>query len=183
MASLHRGVRVLLGAACLLLVVAGLPGGWIMLALAGLVEYADRFYLPSESRQTFEWWVLIACVVLLLIGEAIEFFAGVAGAAKGGASRRGMIGSLVGGIVGVFLFTPFFSIVPVVGTIVGALIGALLGTFLGALVGEWSAEETGLKQTMKPALGATIGRVVGTASKMGITIAIWLVLTICAFWP
>ncbi len=172
-------VFFLLGAACLVLVVLGLPGGWILLALAGLIEYADRFYLPEGDRQSFEWWVLIACAVLLGIGELIEFLAGVAGAARGGASRRGMIGSLIGGIAGVFVFTPLFFFVP----LVGALFGALLGTFVGAVVGEWSAEDARLKQTMRPAFGATVGRVVGTASKMGITIAIWLVLTICAFWP
>ena len=40
-----------------------------------------------------------------------------------------------------------------------------------------------MKDSVKPAFGATVGRVVGTASKLGITIAMWLVLSIFAFWP
>ena len=167
------------GIACLFLVVVGLPGGWILLGLAGVVEYTDDLYLPAENTQTFDWWVLIACGVLLIIGEVIEFIAGVAGAKKGGASRRGMIGSIIGGILGAFIFTPIFFFVPLFGT----LLGAILGTFVGAIVGEMSGQDTSMKGSMKPALGATIGRVIGTVSKVGITITIWLTLTVSAFWP
>jgi len=174
---------LLAGAACLALVVIGLPGGWIMLALAGLIEYLDRFYLAAEKQPTFEWWVFAACLGLLLIGEAMEFFAGLAGAKRGGATRRGMIGSLIGGIIGVFAFTGLFAVIPLVGPPLGAFFGALLGTFLGALIGEYSAIEGTMTGSMKPAFGATVGRVVGTASKMGIAIAVWLVLSFCAFWP
>ncbi|MCH7546021.1 MAG: DUF456 domain-containing protein [Planctomycetes bacterium] len=175
----------LLGIGCLLLVVVGLPGGWIMLSLASVIEYCDQYYLTGENgtTETFGWWALGACLGLLLVGEMIEFLAGLAGAKKGGASRRGMIGSLIGGIIGVFVFAPLFSIFPLIGTIFGALLGALLGTFAGAMVGELSTQETTMKDSLKPAFGATVGRVVGTASKLGITIAIWLVLTVFAFWP
>jgi hypothetical protein len=174
---------LLAGAACLVLVVIGLPGGWIMVALAGVIEYVDRYYLPEDERQTFQWWVFGACIGLLLVGEALEFLAGVAGAKRGGATRRGMIGSLIGGIIGVFAFAGLFSIIPFVGTVFGAFFGALLGTFLGALAGEYSAIEGTMRGSVKPAFGATVGRVVGTASKMGIAIAVWLVLSFCAFWP
>ena len=87
------------------------------------------------------------------------------------------------GVFGVFVFAPLFSIVPIIGTIFGALLGALLGTFAGAMVGELSAQETTMKDSVKPAFGATVGRVVGTAGKLGITIAMWLVLSLFAFWP
>ena len=52
-----------------------------------------------------------------------------------------------------------------------------------ALVGELTGGQTTIKGTMKPAIGATIGRVVGTTSKVGIAIAMWLVLSVSAFWP
>ncbi|MCZ6835508.1 MAG: DUF456 domain-containing protein [Planctomycetota bacterium] len=171
----------LIGAGCLLLVVIGLPGGWIMLGVAGLIEWADQYYLPEESSQTFDWWVFIACGVLLAIGELVEFLASAAGAKKGGASRRGMVGALIGGFVGVFLFAGLLSVVPLVGTILGAFLGALLGTFLGALIGEMSGEEGTVKGSVKPALGATAGRVLGTASKLGIAISVWFVLSFSAF--
>lgn len=176
-------VFFLAGIGCLILVVAGLPGGWVMLGLAGVIEFADSLYLQAENTQTFDWWILITCGVMLLIGEVIEFLAGLVGAKKGGASRRGMIGSLIGGLLGVFLFAGLFSVIPFVGTIVGAFLGALMGTFLGAYIGEISGEDATLKGAMKPAFGATVGRVIGTVSKVGIAIAIWLTLTVSAAVP
>ena len=175
---------LLLGAACVVLVVVQLPGGWILLGLAAVIEYCDRWYLPADGdQQTFGWWVLGGGLVMLIIGEIIEFIAAALGAAKGGSSKRGMWGALIGGIVGAFAFMPLFSLVPVVGTIFGAFLGAVLGTFVGAMIGEFSGEEATVKGSMKPAIGATIGRIVGTTSKVGITIAVWLALSVSAFWP
>ena len=51
------------------------------------------------------------------------------------------------------------------------------------MLGELSAEQATLKGSIKPAVGATIGRVLATLTKAGIAIAIWLVLTVSAFWP
>ncbi len=59
----------------------------------------------------------------------------------------------------------------------------MLGTFVGAIIGELTAEQTGIRDTMKPAVWATIGRVVGTTSKVGIAMAMWLALSVSAFWP
>lgn len=168
-----------LGAACVALVVIQLPGTWLLLALAALVEWADRFYLPADDRQTFGWWVLGGCLVIAVIGEIVEFFAGVLGAKKGGSTKAGMWGALIGGIVGVFVFTPLFFFVPLIAT----FFGAVLGTFVGAVIGELTAERATVTGSMKPAIGATIGRVIGTTSKVGIAIAMWLVLTVSAFWP
>lgn len=168
----------LAGAACVAMVVIQLPGTWVLLALAGLVEWLDRWWLPPDDRQTFGWWVLGGCLALALAGEAIEFIAGVLGAKKGGASKRGLVGALVGGIAGIFLFTPLFFFVP----FLGAFLGAVLGTFVGALIGELSDQSRTLGASMKPALAATIGRVIGTTSKVGIAMAMWLWLSVAAFW-
>jgi len=171
---------LLLGGACVLLVVLQLPGTWLLLGMAGSIELCDRLYLPQGEEQTFGWWVLGTCLALALVGEIVEFVAGAAGAKKGGSSSRGMWGALIGGIVGVFLFTPIFFFVP----IFGAFLGAVLGTFAGAILGELSAGENAtLGRTMRPALWATIGRVVGTSSKVGIAIVMWLTLSASAFWP
>ncbi len=169
----------LLGGVCVVLVVVQLPGTWMLLGLAAIVEYADAVYLPEGEQQTFGLWVLVGCLAIAVIGEIIEFIAGAAGAKKGGSSTRGMVGALIGGIVGIFIFTPLFFFVP----IFGAFLGAVLGTFVGAIVGELTGGQTTIKGTMKPAIGATIGRVVGTTSKVGIAIAMWLVLSVSAFWP
>ena len=169
----------LLGGVCVVLVVVQLPGTWMLLGLAAIIEYIDTAYLPDGPQQTFGWWVLGGGLAIAVIGEIIEFVAGAAGAKKGGSSTRGMVGALIGGIVGIFIFTPLFFFVP----IFGAFLGAILGTFVGAVVGELTGGQTTIQGTMKPAIGATIGRIVGTTSKVGIAIAMWLVLSISAFWP
>jgi hypothetical protein len=168
----------LAGAACVAMVVIQLPGTWVLLALAGLLEWVDRLWLPAGDRQTFGWWTLGGCLALAVAGEIIEFIAGMLGAKRGGSSRRGMIGALVGGIAGIFVFAPLFFFVP----FLGAFLGAVLGTFVGALIGELSAERRTLGTSMKPAIAATIGRVIGTTSKIGIAMAMWGALSVAAFW-
>ncbi len=173
------GLFVILGGVCVVLVVVQLPGTWLLLGVAAVIEYIDRLYLPQDDGQTFGWWVLGGCLGLAVIGEIIEFVAGAAGAKKGGSSTRGMVGALIGGIVGIFLFTPLFFFIP----IFGAFFGAILGTFVGAIIGELTAEQATIKGSMKPAIGATIGRVLGTMSKIGIAMAMWMALSVSAFWP
>ena len=168
-----------LGGVCVVLVVVQLPGTWAMLGLAALLEYLDRLYLPVGEQQTFGWWVLGGCLAIAVIGEIIEFVAGVVGAKKGGSSSRGMWGALIGGIAGVFIFTPLFFFIP----IFGAFLGAVLGTFVGAAVGEMPVEHATIKGSMKPAIGATIGRVLGATSKVAIAMVMWMTLTVAAFWP
>jgi uncharacterized protein YqgC (DUF456 family) len=146
-------VFFLLGAACTVLVVIQLPGAWILLGIAGLIEWLDRYYLPEGDQQTFGWWVLGMCLALLTIGEIIEFVAGAAGARKGGSSRRGMWGALIGGVVGAFVFMPLFSIVPFVGTLFGALLGAVLGTFVGAIIGEMTGDQATIRWASRSRCG------------------------------
>ena len=62
------------------------------------------------------------------------------------------------------------------------MIGAVIGTFLGAVIGELTSPERSESGTLKPATGATIGRILGTTSKLALAIAIWIVLSISAFW-
>ena len=171
---------VLLGAGCMVLVLFQLPGGWILLTTALGIEFlVDRFYLPVASQPTFGSLVLWGSLILLLLGEVLEFGTGLLGAKHGGATRRGMIGSLLGGMAGAIFFTPIIP-VPVVGT----LIGALLGTFIGAVIGEATGSDpSSLSGSIQPALGATIGRVVGSMSKLCVAFAVWIVLSVAAFWP
>jgi uncharacterized protein YqgC (DUF456 family) len=173
----------LLGIVCIALVIIQMPGTWIMLALAVLIEFLDRYYLTTPDQQTFGWVVLGICLGLALIGEALEFAASVLGAKHGGASRAGMIGSLIGGVVGALMLAAPFSVVPVIGTIGGALMGAVAGTFIGAVIGEIGVAQRKVKESARPAFGASVGRVVGTMSKMGIAMALWIVLSVAAFWP
>jgi Protein of unknown function (DUF456) len=73
-----------LGALCVFSIIFSIPGAWIMLALAGVIEFCDQFYLPPERQQTFGWWVLGVCLGLVALSEVLEFAAGAAGAKSGG---------------------------------------------------------------------------------------------------
>jgi uncharacterized protein YqgC (DUF456 family) len=171
------GFFVVLGAGCLVLIPLGLPGAWVILGLAGLVEWLDRFYRPEDDRQTFAWWVLGVCLGIAIAGEIIEFFAGVIGTKQGGGTKRGMWGALIGGILGAFVLTPFLWFIPVV----GSLVGAILGTFIGAIVGELSGQGATISGSIKPATGATIARILATVAKIGVGVIIWIALSVSAF--
>ena len=172
-------VFALIGLVCVGLVMLQLPGAWILLALAVVIEVFDHWYLTTEPAVTFGWWWLGGCAAMLGIGELIELVASMVGAKKGGATRRGMWGSLIGGIAGAIVFQ---VAVPI--PIFGALVGAIVGTFVGAIVGETSGRQPQtLKGSMKPAIGASIGRIVASMSKVGIALAVWIVLCVAAFWP
>jgi uncharacterized protein YqgC (DUF456 family) len=168
---------LLLGGACVLAVVVQLPGAWIFLALALAVELADGLYLPPGERTTFALPVWITGLGLAALGEVLEFLAAAVGLRRGGGSRRGLVGALLGAIAGVFL-TPLFAFVPVL----GLLLGVLLGTFVGALLGELSHERRSVRVALRPALWAALGRLLGTTGKVALTIALWLVFTVSAFW-
>jgi len=169
----------LLGALCVASMIFSLPGAWVMLGLALMIQLCDRLYLPAERAHTFDWRLLIGCAVLLGVSEVVETVAGAAGAKRGGGTKRGVIGALIGGIAGAIVLTGFIPI-----PVIGSLIGAVAGTFLGAVVGEVSGPRPmTVRGSVKPALGATIGRVFGTMGKILIAITVWAVLSVAAFVP
>lgn len=169
----------LLGALCVASMIFSLPGAWVMLGLALLIQVCDRFYLPAERAHTFDWRLLVGCAVLLGVSEVVETAAGAAGAKHGGGSRRGVIGALIGGIIGAIVLT---GLIPI--PVIGSLIGAVIGTFIGAVIGEVSgAQPKTVRGSVKPALGATIGRVIGTMGKILIAITVWAALSVAAFVP
>ena len=162
----------LVGLVCLLTIPLGLPGTWLLLGQAALIELGDGVYLRAAEPVTFGWTLLAGCAGLGLVGEVVEALAGVAGARWGGATRRGVIGAFLGAIVGAIALTPVIPI-PIVGT----LLGALVGTFLGALIGEVTAEQQRHpNENLRAALAASAGRLAGTLGKLGIGIAIWVLL-------
>jgi len=179
LAYVVAAIFFLVGAGCIVLVVLQLPGTWIMLGLAVLLEWADRFYLPADAQVTFGWWVLGVCFGLTALGEGLELLASAAGAKTGGASARGIWGAIIGGIVGAIVLT-FWIPIPILGTLIGAVIGAFVGAVMGEVTG---AQPKSVRASMKPALGASIGRVMGTLSKVAIAIVVWLVLSVAAFLP
>ena len=162
-----------LGLLCVVLTVLGLPGLWLLLLLAGALQFSDRWLLP-EGASTFGPWTLIGAVAAGLLAEFAEFAAGAKGAKQAGASKRGMVGAMVGGIAGAIVGAPF-------GLLVGAIVGGVAGSALGAIVMEMTLPHQTLEGAMKPAHGAAMGRLKGIAIKLAVTIALWIGLTIAAF--
>ena len=151
--------------ACLVLVPLGLPGTWLMIAVAIAFPYlAGVAPLGAIS--------LVVLVGLALVGEVIEFTLSARYTRKYGGSRRASWGAVIGGIAGAIVGVP----VP----IVGPVLGAFVGSFAGALLAEVS-RGSGTGEATRVAWGALLGRVVAIAVKMGIGVAIaaW---TLVAAW-
>ncbi len=165
------------GAACVFAVVVQLPGAWLFLALALVVELTDGLYLPAAEQPTFALSVWIAGLALASLGELLEFLASAIGLRKGGGTRRGLVGALLGGLLGIFL-SPLFAFVP----LFGPFLAVLLGTFLGALLGELSHARSTMEASLRPAFWAALGRLFGTTGKVALALVIWLVFTASAFW-
>jgi len=129
----------------------GLPGTWLILATSILYGYAGHF-----EKLGFPLLAFLAAVAVT--AEGLEYFLGMAGAKRFGASRKGAIASLVGGIVGAILCAPlFFGI--------GALLGLFGGAFFGAFCYEWMTRRD-LGHSVRSGFGAFLGRVSGTMVKL-----------------
>ncbi len=166
---------VLIGFACLVLVVFQMPGTWIMLIIATLVHLADVFWIMpgmgGSPSPAWGWWAIAIGCAFALVGEVIEFAAGALGAKAGGGSKRAAWGAILGGFLGAIIGS---IMLPIIGTILGAICGCFLGAFLGETTGK---DPRTAAESVKPAIGATIGRVLGTTCKVLIGVVVWVVLS------
>jgi uncharacterized protein YqgC (DUF456 family) len=165
---------VLLNAVWLILVILGLPGTWLMVVSTVLVAWWRWDATPAPM---FTLGPLIVIAVLALIGELLEFGAGVVGTKVAGGSKRSAVGALVGTLVGGIIGT-FAIPVP--------LLGSLIGACLGAALGAWGVELVGgrpMRESLKSGAGAGVGRLAGTLVKLVAGALIWLVVAVAAFWP
>ena len=170
-------IFLLVGSGCTVIVLIGLPGTWLMIALAFGLCLVQRLWASAGSDWLVPWWVFVIGIVIAIIGEVLEFMAGALGAKKGGASKKGMLGALIGGFAGTILGT-FFIPIP----IVGSLIGAILGCGIGAVIGELNARpDSRLKDTIKPATGAVVGRILGALAKLPCAFVVWVLLAVALF--
>lgn len=157
----------------LLLTAIGLPGTWLMVLTAVVVALFQR----GSDEIMFGKAVLIAVVALAVLGEIIEFAAGLAGSKRAGGTRWGAIGALGGTVIGGIVGTVTIPL-PLLGSLLGACIGAALGAVAMELYGGGQ-----LKAAVRSGVGAGIGRFWGTVAKISVGAAMWLILTIAAFWP
>ncbi len=154
-------VLVILLMAFWALTLFGLPGNWLSIGATALYAWL----VPAEPPLSIGWGVVLLLVVLAVISELIEFFAGAAGATKMGGSKRGavlaIVGSIIGAIIGLYVGLP----IPVVGSIIASLLMAALGALMGAILGElWKGRNA--EDSLQIGMAAFWGRLLGTAGKL-----------------
>ncbi len=165
--------------ACLFILASllGIPGGWILIALAVIVDLAQGLWLPSGSPFVFHPITIIACAFVGVAGEFVESALGGLGAKRFGASKYGIVGAIAGSPFGALAGTIFLP-VPPLGTLLGAGVGAALGALVGELLARKRAHES-----LKPALGAAVGRVLGSLAKLPFIVTIGVILAVAVFVP
>ena len=169
---MHYVVAVLLtllNAILWLGILVGLPGTWLMILGPVLLE------LSTTGTYLFGVPVLATATALALSGEVLEFALGALGSKKEGGSNRAAVLALVGGVAGGLAGTALP--LPVLGTLFGACVGA----FAGSLAGDLWAGRT-LIQGVRAGRGAALGRLYGTASKVVVGGAIFVLLGWAAFF-
>lgn len=145
-----------------------LPGIWLTLLVALLCW--------AWQPQMFDPWTMLTAFILGVMAELVEFAASAVGAAKGGGTRSGAIGSVAGSLVGALGGSVFIPI-PIVGTIAGGVIGAAAG----AVIGERGFAKRSWSESARVGHGAAIGRLVATVVKTGFAAAIGVILSTAAF--
>src|SRR5205814_1275265 len=136
----------------LLMNIVALPGLWVMVAAVAGYAWITGWNVHVG------WPSLVTLVMLALLGEAVEFFAGAAGSKAAGGRRRGMIGAVIGAVLGAI----FLSFIPIIG--VAQVVGACLGAFIGAAVAEfWDRD---MQHSLRVGVGAAKGRFIGIVGKL-----------------
>ncbi len=170
---LLAGGLIIANSAAAALNLVSMPGNWLILAFSGLFAWL----VHSASGQGMSWSVVGVLACLATAGELAEMLAGSAGAARRGASRRGLVMSLVGSFVGSIAGAIIGLPIPIVGSAVAAMLFGAIGAFVGAFLGE-RATERSLGERMSIGSAALVGRVLGTASKLVIGV---IMVVVAAF--
>lgn len=152
----------------LLLAVLQLPGLWLMLAAAGVYAWATAGAFIGVKT-------MVLLLAIVVVAEVVETLATALGARRAGASKTAMLLSMVGAVVGGIALT--LIPVPVLGTLTGVCLGAFGGAMAGELLRGRNAE-----QSVKSGLGAVIGRLLGTAAKLTLGFAIFIIVAAIG-WP
>ena len=146
-----------------------LPGNWLIVI--------STYVFAWRQDGAFSVFTLVIITSLAVFGEIIEFFAGMGGAKKAGAGKRGVFGALLGAIVGAVLGT-FLLPIPFVGTLMGACAGAGIGASVLELT-----RDKGVNHAVRSGVGAGLGVLVGTGSKIALGALICIIIAIAGFWP
>lgn len=127
----------------IILIILGVIGS-IVPALPGpTLSFVGLLLLFFNQPGLISWQMLLLFGVVMAVLILIDYLAPVLGAKFSGASRAGLIGSIIGTIIGMFFFPP---------------LGIFLGAFAGAVVGE-AVSGKQLGDAMRAGIGTLIGSV------------------------
>ncbi len=129
----------------------GFAGNWLILLIALGYGWYDGF-------SHLEYSALVIIVVIFVVGELLEFLAGLIGAKRHKAAKRtipaAMLGAFIGGIWGT-------GMLPLIGSVAGAVLGA----YAAAAVAEYSKNQDWTR-AQEVALGVAKGQFVGVFAKL-----------------
>ena len=103
--------------------------------------------------------------LLTVASVAVDFFAGLIGAKRAGASKLAMFGGAVGGLLGFFVLPP---------------VGLIIGPFIGVMAVEMARGKTA-REAGKIGFGAWLGMALGLALKVGLAFTM-LGIFLFALW-
>ena len=126
-------------------VVPALPGIPMIFLGALLAAWIGDF-------QHITWVPLVVLGVLTVIGLAVDWVAQTMGAQRAGASKWGILGSLIGTIAGLFM----------------GIVGILFMPLVGAFIGEYIAQRD-LRVAGNVGWATWVGMMVGTVVKLGLS--------------
>lgn len=126
-------------------ILPALPG--VLLVLAGIILGAWIDDFTQVSGVTVAILSVIAVAALL-----IDYFAGVLGAKKAGASREAIIGALIGTVVGIFT----------------GLWGLLFMPLVGAVIGQYLVDRD-LIRARNVGIATWLGMAIGMVAKVALT--------------
>ncbi len=153
---------------CFLIMLAGLAGT-ILPVLPGIPIIWAAFlgYGWYDGWAHYGLVTMVVTGLVVALSVAVDQLASVMGAKKFGATRAGMIGSVVGAILGLIIFN---------------VIGLILGTFLGALGAEMAFSGRNFKQSMASGAGALVGFLAGSLFKFMVGMALIAYFVFALIW-
>ena len=141
----------------LILLIIGLAGTIIPL-LPGIpfMFVTILIYGFIDNWQVINPWFVISIGIITAISMFIDYYSGVWGAKKYGASRAGTWGAILGGILGLFIMGP---------------LGLFLGPLIGVLIGEVLSGKS-LDKAIDAGIGTFVGVLGGTVIRVFISLII-----------
>ena len=135
---------LLMGVGILGTVIPMIPGLPMIFAGAWLAAFIDHY-------DKINVWVVVLLGVLMLLGLAVDWIAQTMGAKKAGATKLGIVGSLIGTFVGIFT----------------GLWGLIFMPLLGAAIGEFIDHQDMLRSG-KVGFATWLGMIIGTVVKLAL---------------